>query len=64
MFTSPHECGLCTHQISSSTNPRLVGCSRKGPHFLQKNPPAEISGYGPEHPITVIEAFSLLLQTP
>ena len=48
MFTSPHECGLCTHHISSSTDPGLVGCSRKGPHFLQKNPPAEISGYGPD----------------
>ena len=47
MFTSPRECGLCTHHISSLTDPGLVGCSRKGPHFLQKNPPAEISGYGP-----------------
>ena len=47
MFTSPHECGLCTHHISSLTDPGLVGCSRKGPHFLQKNPPTEIFGYGP-----------------
>ena len=47
MFTSLHECGLCTHHISSLTDPGLVDCSRKGPHFLQKNPPAEMSGYGP-----------------
>ena len=38
MFTSPHEFGLCTHHVSSSTDLELVGCSRKGPHFLQKNP--------------------------
>ena len=30
-------------------DPGLVGCSRKGPLFLQKNPPAEISGYGPAY---------------
>ena len=49
MFTSPHECGLCTHHISSLTDAGLVGCSIKGPHFLQKNPPVEISGYGPAY---------------
>ena len=24
MFTSPHECGLCTHHIGSSTDPGLL----------------------------------------
>ena len=47
MFTSPHEFGLCTHHVSYSTDVGLVGCSRKVPHFIQKNPPAEISAYGP-----------------
>ena len=38
---------------------RLINCSwtvvgwmaavGKGPHLLQKNPPAELSGYGPEY---------------
>ena len=49
MFTSSHECGLCTHHISFSVTPGLcLAAVAKGPHFLQKNPPAEISGYGPE----------------
>ena len=47
MFISPHEFGLCTHHVSSSTDLGLVSCSRKDPHFLQKNHPAEISGYRP-----------------
>ena len=47
MFTSPHEFGLCTHHVSSSTDLGLVGCSRKGPHFLQNNTPTEISDYRP-----------------
>ena len=24
MFTSPHECGLCTHRLRSSTDPGLL----------------------------------------
>ena len=40
MFTSPHECGLCTHHISSSIAPGLyLTAEAKVPQFLQKNPP-------------------------
>ena len=47
MFTSPHECGLCTYHVSSSIASGLyLAAEAKGPQFLQKNPPAEISGYG------------------
>ena len=44
MFTSPHECGLCTHHIGSSTDPEyctwLNGCGPLCPskHFLLDTP--------------------------
>ena len=42
MFTSPHECGLCTHHINSSIAPGLyLAAEAKGPQFLQKNPRQE-----------------------
>ena len=48
MFTSPHECGLCTRHINSLIAPGLcLAAVVKGPQFLQKNPPTEFSGYGP-----------------
>ena len=40
MFTSPHKCGLCTHHISSLTDPGLVGCSTKRSTFPPKEPPS------------------------
>ena len=41
MFTSPHECGLCTHHIGSSIDPGLLYlaewlCPSK--HFLLDTP--------------------------
>ena len=48
MFTSPHECGLCAHHISSLTAPKLVGWSKKVHISFKNNPPAEFSGYGPD----------------
>ena len=41
MFTSPHECGLCTHHIGSLTDPGLLYlaewlCPSK--HFLLNKP--------------------------
>ena len=47
MFTSPHECGLCTHHISSSFAPGLyLAAEAKGPQFLQKNPQQKFLAMG------------------
>ena len=43
----PHECGLCTHHINFSCTWILLGYNTGAPHFFKKNPPAEMSGYGP-----------------
>ena len=56
MLTSPHECELCTHHISSLTAPGLylaewLQLIYNGPHFLQKNCLEEFSGYGPAYDV-------------
>ena len=43
----PHECGLCTHHINFSCIWTLLGYNTWIWTFLQKEPPAEMSGYGP-----------------
>ena len=36
----------------------------KGPHFLQKNPPAEFSGYGPGSYKSRVEKVTLFIDKP